>query len=205
MNDDSNQRDRAEAQSQADGDCANPRRRETFRLMACAALAAAAGIRPSWAEDTDPPRVGDWLVHDGDETKTPLKSADLKPGKKQLIVYPQDPKTNALRDSSRLNRLLVIKLDPTEMDPDTAKLAVDGVIAFSAVCVHQSCDVNGWLPKEKEFLCPCHFSRYSPLKHGAVAGGPAPRPLPMIPLKLDGEKLAIAGDFSAPPGGAPQA
>lgn len=190
--------------TRAQRDCANPARRKTFKVMACAALAAAAGIRPALAED-DAPKVGDWLVKDGDEAKTPLTSADIKLEKKQLIVYPQDPKSNKLRDESRLNRIIVIKLDPKDMDAETAKAAADGVVAYSAVCVHQNCDVNGWLAKEKELMCPCHFSKYSPLRHGEVTGGPAPRPLPLIPLKIQDGKLAIAGNFNAAPGGAPQA
>ncbi|MBL8471458.1 MAG: Rieske (2Fe-2S) protein [Rhodocyclaceae bacterium] len=144
-------------------------------------------------------------MREGDESKTPLTSADIKFEKKQLIVWPQDAKSSKLRDGSRLNRIVVIKLDPKQMDADTAKAAADGVVAYSAVCVHQNCDVNGWLAKEKEFLCICHFSKYSPLRKGAVTGGPAPRALPIIPLKIEDGKLAIAGDFSAPPGGAPQA
>ena len=99
--------------TRAQRDCANPARRKTFKVMACAALVAAAGIQPALAED-DAPKVGDWLVKDGDEAKTPLTSADIKLEKKQLIVYPQDPKSNKLRDESRLNRIIVIKLDPKD-------------------------------------------------------------------------------------------
>ncbi|MCB1897325.1 MAG: Rieske (2Fe-2S) protein [Zoogloeaceae bacterium] len=204
MKNKSNEQAPAGAITRAPDDCPSPQRRKTFKLMACAALAATAGIRPSFA-DGDGPQVGDLLVRDGDESKTPLTSADVKLEKKQLIVYPLDPKSMTVRDGSRLNRIIVIKLDPTQMDDKTAPLAADGIIAFSAVCVHQNCDVNGWLPKEKEFLCVCHFSKYSPLRHGEVTGGPAPRPLPMIPVKLDGDKLVIAGEFNAAPGGAPQA
>ncbi|MCB1907429.1 MAG: Rieske 2Fe-2S domain-containing protein [Rhodocyclaceae bacterium] len=200
----SNETDHRGASEGATDACTSPQRRKTFKLMACAALVATTGIRPAAAEE-DGPKVGDLLVRDGDESKTPLTGADVKLEKKQLIVYPADPTTMKVKDGSRLNRIVVIKLDPQQMDAETAARAADGIIAFSAVCVHQSCDVNGWLPAQKEFLCVCHFSRYSPLRHGEVTAGPAPRPLPMIPVKLEGDRLVIAGDFSAPPGGAPQA
>ena len=200
----SNETDHRGASEGATDACTSPQRRKTFKLMACAALVATTGIRPAAAEE-DGPKVGDLLVRDGDESKTPLTGADVKLEKKQLIVYPVDAKSMTVRDGSRLNRIIVIRLDPAQLDPETAAVAVDGIVAFSAVCVHQSCDVNGWLPKEKEFLCVCHFSRYSPYRHGTVTAGPAPRPLPMIPIKLDGDKLVIAGEFNAAPGGAPQA
>jgi Rieske Fe-S protein len=53
--------------------------------------------------------------------------------------------------------------------------------AYSAVCTHQGCTVayrNG------ELLCPCHGSVFDPSRGGAVLSGPAPSPLPRIPLKV---------------------
>jgi Rieske Fe-S protein len=112
-----------------------------------------------------------------------------------------DPKTKTVRDSPNTNRLIVMKLDQKDLGPETAKVAAEGIVGYSAVCTHQNCVVNGWVEKDKELLCVCHFSKFSPLRAGEVTGGPAPRPLPSIPLKIDGGKLAIAGDFSAKPGG----
>ena len=53
-------------------------------------------------------------------------------------------------------------------------------VAYSAVCTHQGCTVayqNGKL------ACPCHGSVFDPSKGGAVLYGPAPAPLPQIPIK----------------------
>ncbi|MBL0886777.1 Rieske (2Fe-2S) protein [Myceligenerans indicum] len=60
---------------------------------------------------------------------------------------------------------------------------VEGEIhAFSAICTHQGCTV---LPGDGDLACPCHGSRYA-LTDAAVLAGPAPKPLPEIPVTVDG-------------------
>jgi rieske iron-sulfur protein len=140
------------------------------------------------------------LVKVNDDSNTPLTSADLKRGEKQLIVYPYDPASKTLRDGSRLNRILVMKLDPSAMDDATRADAADGVVAYSAFCTHQGCDVSAWLPDEKNLMCFCHFSKFAPLKHGAVSNGPAAKPLAALPLKVEDGKLVVAGSFNILPG-----
>lgn len=54
------------------------------------------------------------------------------------------------------------------------------VFAFSAICTHERCTVG---PGDGELRCPCHASRYD-LTTGAVLGGPAPLPLPSIPVEI---------------------
>jgi len=60
--------------------------------------------------------------------------------------------------------------------------------AFSAICTHQGCTVG---PGDGELLCPCHASRYD-LATGAVLGGPAPSPLPEVPVTVDGGEVTSA-------------
>lgn len=62
------------------------------------------------------------------------------------------------------------------------------VLAFSAVCTHQQCTVN---PGDGELLCPCHQSRYD-LATGEVLGGPAPLPLPGIPVVVADGRVVTA-------------
>jgi cytochrome b6-f complex iron-sulfur subunit len=59
-------------------------------------------------------------------------------------------------------------------------------VAYSAVCTHQGCTVayqNGQL------ACPCHGSVYDPANGAEVVAGPAPRPLPKIPVKVSGGEV----------------
>lgn len=175
---------------------ADPGRRMALKAVAGAALAAGTGM--AWADDG--PRKGDWLVGVDDDAKKPVTAADLQVGSKPVIVYPYDPAAKALRDGSRLNRIVLVKLDPSTLDEPTAGRAAEGVVAYSAFCTHQGCDVNSWVAADKVLLCFCHFSKYAPNQEAAVVGGPAPRPLPALPLESKDGKLVIAGEFTAAPG-----
>lgn len=146
---------------------------------------------------------GDHLVEeDAEGAPTPLRVADLKVGR-PMLAYPFDPKAGKRRDDTRLNKLLLIRLPEAEMSADTRARAAGGVLAYSAICTHQGCDVKTWLSKEKALVCFCHSSKFALLDSGAVVSGPASRALPAIPLALEGDQLVIAGAFTAPPGGSP--
>ena len=173
-------------------------RRDALKTMVGIALVGT-GL-PSALAAEEGPRKGDWLVRVDDETQTALRSADLKQGEKQVIAYPYDPAGKKLRDASRLNRIVLIKLDTGAMDDATRGRAADGVLAYSAFCTHQGCDVSSWIEKEQAMLCFCHFTKFAPLKEAAVISGPASRALPALPLKVDDGRLVVADGFATPPG-----
>ena len=56
-------------------------------------------------------------------------------------------------------------------------------VAYSAVCTHQGCTVAY---KNSQLACPCHGSVFDPAKGAEVIAGPAPSPLPEIPVKIEG-------------------
>ena len=157
--------------------------------LAMATLPAAAAVR------------GDRLVEeDAEGAPVPLRATDLKPGK-PVLAWPFDPRSGKKRDQTRLNKLVLVRLSEAEMTPQTRARAAGGVVAYSAICTHQACDVKTWLSKEKLLVCFCHSSKFNLFDDGKVAAGPASRALPFVPLQLDGEHLVIAGGFSADPGG----
>ncbi|WP_055591002.1 Rieske (2Fe-2S) protein [Peterkaempfera griseoplana] len=62
--------------------------------------------------------------------------------------------------------------------------------AFSAVCTHAGCVVDGVVGDLIE--CPCHGSRFR-IADGSVAAGPAPTALPAVQVTLrDGRLIAGA-------------
>jgi thiosulfate dehydrogenase [quinone] large subunit len=61
--------------------------------------------------------------------------------------------------------------------------------AFSAVCTHAGCTV-AFVKDSEQFECPCHGSLYD-AKSGRVLGGPAPTPLPRIPVKQSNGELIV--------------
>ena len=177
----------------------NAPRRRVIRIAAAGLTAPLAFAVWPAAESL----AGDRLVEeDAEGAPAPLRASDLKPGK-PIVAFPFDAKRNAPRNDSRLNKIVLIRLPEADMSAETRARAAGGVLAYSAVCTHQACDVKTWLSKEKALVCYCHSSKFALLDGGAVTAGPASRALPAIPLALDGEHLVIAGAFTAPPGGAP--
>ncbi|MBW1602887.1 Rieske (2Fe-2S) protein [Streptomyces sp. JJ66] len=61
--------------------------------------------------------------------------------------------------------------------------------AFSAVCTHKQCPIP--FVERQEAVCTCHGSRFDVMS-GEVRQGPATRPLPPVPIQLDGDDL-VAG------------
>jgi menaquinol-cytochrome c reductase iron-sulfur subunit len=62
------------------------------------------------------------------------------------------------------------------------------VTVFSPLCTHLSCRYD-WRKDQEEFVCPCHASVFDP--KGQVVAGPAPRPLDVLPYKIEGGELYI--------------
>ena len=165
----------------------------------------AAGLAAPWALAAGlahaKPMAGDRLVEeDAEGTPTPLRVSDLRPGK-PMLAFPFDAAKGEVRSDSRLNKIVLMRFAENEMNAETKARSAGGVLAFSAICTHQGCDVKTWLPKEQVLVCFCHSTKFLLLEGGSVASGPAPRGLPVLPLSLDGDQLVIAGAFCTPPGG----
>lgn len=93
---------------------------------------------------------------------------------------------------------LLIRL-PEDVDPPEG--AVEGFIAFSKVCTHAGCPVGLYQAATKELFCPCHQSVFDVLAAARPTAGPATRPLPQLPIDVDGDGFLVAkGDFPEPVG-----
>jgi rieske iron-sulfur protein len=156
--------------------------------------------RPAIGQD-DPasirPKEGDLLVKAGDSMKKPLTPDDIRFGAPPIMAWAMDPKDGTVRSGSRLNQVLVLRLDAKRLNPQTRLRAVDGVVAYTAICTHTGCEVDDWLGDEQVLHCLCHGSKFDPTDSGRVVEGEAPRPLPALPLKVDRGRLLIAGPFTA--------
>ena len=171
-------------------------RRKLIQLLA----AVGVGIpRFAAAADDDaaaPPRTDDWLVFAlGERAGEPVTPEDLGLGAAQVFAYPQDAASGTIRNGTRLNQVLLVRLDPAMMSAATLERAAAGVVAYSGVCSHTGCDVTDWDPEVNRFQCPCHESQFDPADAARVVGGPAPWQLAALPLKLVEGKLAVAGEF----------
>jgi rieske iron-sulfur protein len=195
-------------------DAQTPRdRNATFDGAACGCLSTpgrrallGAGIglglgvatRPGAAQSDpahDRPKEGDLLVRLDDTGHSALQPGDLGLGAGQVIAWPMDPAGNLVRDGSRLNKVLLIRLDPAVLEPQTRERAADGVVAYSAVCPHTACEVTNWFADRQILECRCHNSQYDPNAAARVISGPSPRSLAALPLRIADGKLVVARPF----------
>jgi rieske iron-sulfur protein len=98
-------------------------------------------------------------------------------------------------------QILLLRLNADDLGEADIPFAADRIVAFSALCTHAGCLVSGWKPSESHFLCPCHGSVYDPAAGGRVVAGPAPRPLPALKLRIDGNALVVEAGFTTRIGG----
>ena len=116
----------------------------------------------------------------------PVKVDDLLTGG-VLTVFPQG------FEGSSADQVILIRLaelGPTDTPypiapPGRTEWGVQGYVAFSKLCTHLGCPVGLYQEKTQQLVCPCHQSIFN-VNSGAIPQfGPAPRPLPMLPLMVD--------------------
>jgi rieske iron-sulfur protein len=155
---------------------------------------------PSFGQE-DPaaarPKPGDLLIKEGDPAKKPLGLQDIPIGAAQTMAWAMDPTDKTVRNGSRLNRILLLRFDEDKLAPETKSRAAGGVVAYTAICTHEGCEVDDWVPNDQYLYCPCHSSMFDPKDGAKVRDGPAPRGLPALPIKLIEGNLVVAQPFTA--------
>lgn len=68
------------------------------------------------------------------------------------------------------------------------RLEDGGFLAVNRKCTHLGCSVP-WIADEQRFACPCHASAFD--IRGAVVNAPAPRPLDLFPVAIDGGIVSV--------------
>ncbi len=173
----------------------------TAGAVGLAAITPALSLGPIWDTaplDQTPWRRGVRLV---DEDGNPLSATGVAPGT-FYTAFPEGADKEEIGSS-----LVVVRLDPAKLHLPAARAdwAPGGILAFSKICTHAGCAVALYrkptfpvLEPEPALVCPCHYSTFDPYTGGTVIYGPAGRPLPQLPLMVDGEgHLRAAGNFSA--------
>jgi ubiquinol-cytochrome c reductase iron-sulfur subunit len=127
-----------------------------------------------------------------DEAGKPL-AADAVEAETFYTAYPEGADRELMGSP-----LVVVRIGPGD----------DGVVAYSKVCTHAGCAIAlyrkpTFAPQQPRpaLVCPCHYSTFDPARDGKVLFGPAGRPLPKLPLLVDGDgNLRAAGNFNGPVG-----
>jgi rieske iron-sulfur protein len=168
-------------------------RRRDLLAAASALLGVSAAILPASAEPADErPKEGDYLVAIDAAGTDGLSPKDIAG---PVIAWPMDPAAKLIRNGSRLNKVLLVRLDPETLVGPTRERAADGIVAYSAICPHAGCEVSGWIDEQKIFECPCHNSKYNPREGAAIVEGPTTRGLAALPLKIVNDRLVVAKPF----------
>ena len=152
----------------------------------------------SFAQD-DPlsirPKPGDLLMGGIDPAAAPLTVSDVRSGP-PVLAWPMDRVERVVRNGTRFNQVLLLRLDPTELSADTQAHAADGIVAYTTICPHSGCDISEWIADEQLLLCDCHSSTFDPRDGARVTDGPAPRSLPALPLAIADGTLVVASGFT---------
>ncbi len=112
-------------------------------------------------------------------------------------VFPEDAQGSA--DSQAV--LIRVAPDTLQLPPDRLAWAPDGYVVYSKVCTHAGCALGLYLADVQELRCPCHQSTFDVLDGAKPVYGPAPRPLPQLPIEIaDDGTLRALGDFTEPVG-----
>ena len=131
-----------------------------------------------------------------DEFSRPLKASDLEIGS-VATVFPQ----GFVGSESSMAIVLRVPQGLLNLPDGRDADAPDGVVCYSKLCTHAGCPVGLYEKLYYQLQCPCHFSAFDVLNGAEPVFGPAPRPLPQLPIEIDDAGyLRAKGGFTATPG-----
>ena len=142
-------------------------------------------------------------------TNQPLTPAQFSAPGSMITIVPDGYADDA--DALTKATVILIKFRPGELDiPTTTQgstligtmnWTVDNIVAYSKICTHVGCPVALYEQTTHHILCPCHQSTFDASTGATVIFGPAPRPLPQLPMTVDASGYLVAkSDFTQPVG-----
>jgi len=140
---------------------------------------------------------------------TPITPADFSAPGGMITIVPDGYQEDL--DALAKATVIIIKFRPGELNIPTRyngstligtmNWTVDNIVAYSKICTHVGCPVALYEQTTHHILCPCHQSTFEATTGATVIFGPAPRPLPQLPLTVDSSGyLVAASDFTQPVG-----
>jgi ubiquinol-cytochrome c reductase iron-sulfur subunit len=142
-------------------------------------------------------------------TNQPITPAEFSAPGQSITIVPEGF-TDDL-DALAKATVTLIKFRPDELHVPTMyagqtligtmNWTVDNIIAYSRICTHVGCPVGLYEQTTHHLLCPCHQSTFDASTGATVVFGPAPRPLPQLPLTVDTQGYLVSkSDFTQPVG-----
>jgi ubiquinol-cytochrome c reductase iron-sulfur subunit len=127
-----------------------------------------------------------------DPQGTPVKASDLRIGSVVHIVPEGINDVEDYLEEKAKAAVLLIRLDPRELDPVSVPGSYEGIVAYSKICTHMGCPVALYEQQTHHLLCPCHQSTFDVTQNCKVVFGPAKRNLPQLPIKVDADGYLVA-------------
>jgi len=169
-----------------------------FGIVALFPLIRSLGPLPKDELDVSNWKAGTVLV---DSNGRPIRRETLQAGG-IMTVYPRNQKivkdgeVTFTQQGLSTDQTVLIRLSdgplPQPTMPGREGWAPDGYVAYSKVCTHLGCPVGLYERELEVLVCPCHQSMFN-VRNGAVPQfGPAPRPLPQLPLGYNDQGYLIA-------------
>jgi ubiquinol-cytochrome c reductase iron-sulfur subunit len=142
-------------------------------------------------------------------TNQPITPAEFSAPGGMITIVPDGYQDN--QDELAKAAVILIKFRPGELQIPTSyngstligtmNWTVDNIVAYSKICTHVGCPVALYEQTTHHILCPCHQSTFDATTGATVIFGPAPRPLPQLPLTTDAQGYLVAkSDFTQPVG-----
>jgi ubiquinol-cytochrome c reductase iron-sulfur subunit len=142
-------------------------------------------------------------------TNQPITPAEFSEPGQSITIVPEGFTDNL--DALAKATVTLIKFRPGELNVPTTtdggtlistmNWTVDNIVAYSRICTHVGCPVGLYEQTTHHLLCPCHQSTFDASTGATVIFGPAPRPLPQLPLTVDSQGYLVSkSDFTQPVG-----
>jgi ubiquinol-cytochrome c reductase iron-sulfur subunit len=142
-------------------------------------------------------------------TNQPLTPAQFSAPGSMVTIVPEGYQDDS--DALAKATVTLIKFRPGELNIPTMmngntvigtmNWTVDNIVAYSRICTHVGCPVGLYEQTTHHLLCPCHQSTFDASTGATVIFGPAPRPLPQLPMTVDAQGYLVAkSDFTQPVG-----
>ena len=147
-------------------------------------------------------------------TNQPITPADFDSPGAMITVIPEgyEDDDQALAKATAI----IIKMEPGQLQVptryndgvngprtllNTMNWTVDNIVAYSKICTHLGCPAALYEQTTHRILCPCHQSSFLANEGASVIFGPAPRPLPQLPITTNAEGYLVAkSDYQEPVG-----
>jgi ubiquinol-cytochrome c reductase iron-sulfur subunit len=168
-----------------------------FSVVALFPLVRSLGPLPETTLDHTDWKKGSYVV---DQSGRRVNVGDLAVGS-IVTVFPEGTQNSSRGQAVDQTVLIRISNENFTTQKGRETWGPKGYVAYSKLCTHLGCPVGLYEQQLQLLVCPCHQSMFN-VTNGAIPQfGPAPRPLPQLPLYIDSSgSLRSQSDYHAPVG-----